>query len=66
MKNNVYPCKPQFHYIKVGFQGVKIIKACFRDDPFVFSVSVFCSQIFIIKLNSLPTIGLTYAISIDK
>ena len=24
-KNNVYPCKPQFYYIKVGFMGVKII-----------------------------------------
>ena len=24
-KNKVYPCKPQFYYIKVGFQGVKII-----------------------------------------
>ena len=23
--NNAYPCKPQFHYIKVGFKGVKII-----------------------------------------
>ena len=41
-KNNVYPCKPQFYYIKVGFKGVKIISACFRDgvdstttvDPF--------------------------------
>ena len=22
-KNNVYPCKPQFYYIKVGFVGVK-------------------------------------------
>ena len=31
-KNNGYPCKPQFYYIKVGFTGVKIIKACFRDD----------------------------------
>ena len=31
MKNNVYPCKPQFYYIKVGFKGVRIIKACFRD-----------------------------------
>ena len=30
-KNNVYPCKPQFYYIKVGFKGVRIIKACFRD-----------------------------------
>ena len=31
MKNNVYPCKPQFYYIKVGFMGVKSILACFRD-----------------------------------
>ena len=23
--NNVYPYKPQFYYIKVGFKGVKII-----------------------------------------
>ena len=24
-KNNVYPCKPHFYYIKVGFKGVYII-----------------------------------------
>ena len=24
-QNNVYPCKPQFYYIKVGFEGVNII-----------------------------------------
>ena len=24
-KHNVYPCKPRFYYIKVGFDGVKII-----------------------------------------
>ena len=30
-KNNVYPCKPQFYYIKVGLKGVKIILVCFRD-----------------------------------
>ena len=24
-KKNVYPYKPQFYYIKVGFKGVKII-----------------------------------------
>ena len=24
-KNNVYPCKPRFYYIKMGFEGVKII-----------------------------------------
>ena len=28
-KNNVYPCKPKFYYIKVGFEGVEI--TCFRD-----------------------------------
>ena len=31
-KNNVYPCKPQFYYIKVGFKGIKIIHVCFHDD----------------------------------
>ena len=24
-KNNAYPCKPQFYYIKGGFKGVNII-----------------------------------------
>ena len=24
-KNNVYPYKPQFYYIKVGFKGVNIV-----------------------------------------
>ena len=24
-KNNVYPCKPQFYYIKLRFKGVTII-----------------------------------------
>ena len=30
-KNNVYPCKSQLYYIKVGFKRVKIIWVCFRD-----------------------------------
>ena len=25
-KNNVYPCKPQFYYIKVGFKGSKLYR----------------------------------------
>ena len=29
-KNNAFPCKPQFYYIKVGFKGVKLY-SCFRD-----------------------------------
>ena len=35
MKINVYLCKPQFYYIKVGFKGVKIIQVCFHDVWFV-------------------------------
>ena len=31
-KNNVYPCKPHFFYIKSGVWGVKITWTCFRDD----------------------------------
>ena len=40
-KNNVYPCKPQFYYIKVGFKGVKIIYAYFPSGNSSFvSVSI--------------------------
>ena len=28
---NVYPCKPQFYYIKVGCKGVFITRSCFHD-----------------------------------
>ena len=28
-KNNVYPCKPQFHYIKVGLRGSKLYRHVF-------------------------------------
>ena len=28
-KNNVYPCKPQFYYIKVGFEGSKVYRYVF-------------------------------------
>ena len=31
-KNDVYLCKPQFYYIKVGLKGVNILWACFHDD----------------------------------
>ena len=30
-KKNVYPCKPQFYYIKVGCKGVYIIRTCYPD-----------------------------------
>ena len=28
-KNNVYPCKPQFYYIKVGFKGSTLYRRVF-------------------------------------
>ena len=31
-KKKVYPCIPQFYYIKVGFKEVNNKKACFHDD----------------------------------
>ena len=30
-KNNVFPFKPRFYYIKMGLKGLKIIYACLRD-----------------------------------
>ena len=30
-KNNVYPCKSQFYYIKVGFRGSKLYRHVFVD-----------------------------------
>ena len=40
-KNNVYPCKPQFYNVKVGFKGVKLyryvfvmaVRVAIRADP---------------------------------
>ena len=37
-KKNVYPCKPQFYYIKVGFNGVKITQACFQQAQHIFPI----------------------------
>ena len=44
-KTNVYPCKPNFYYIKVGFKGSKLyvfvmvpVKANRLDTPGRFSV----------------------------
>ena len=55
-KNNVYPCKPQFYYIKVGFKGVKIIQVCFRDvqlfqKDFLYANSECCICRFACKIE---------------
>ena len=31
IRKKVYPCIPQFYYIKVGFKGVYIARTCFLD-----------------------------------
>ena len=31
IRKNVYPCKPQFYYIKVGCKGVYITRTCYPD-----------------------------------
>ena len=32
IRKNVYPCKPQFYYIKVGCKGLFITRTGFHDD----------------------------------
>ena len=36
-KKNVYPCKPQFYYIKVGCKGVFVTRTCFHDVACAFA-----------------------------
>ena len=54
-KNIVYPCEPQFYYIKVGYKGVKIIQACFRDEYSIYSKRKSVSDSKQNKLIYLPT-----------
>ena len=52
IRKNIYPCKPQFYYIKVGCKGVFVTRTCFRDE----NVRIFCnakdSHNFPTKTNS--------------
>ena len=51
-KNNVYPCKPQFYCIKVGFKATKLYKQVFvmpgsEFCPYtvgIFSDEVWCAE----------------------
>ena len=36
IRKNVYPCKPQFYYIKVWCKGVFVTRTCFRDAEHMF------------------------------
>ena len=31
IRKNIYPCKPQFYYIKVEFKGVTFTRVCYLD-----------------------------------
>ena len=39
IRKNVYPCKPQFYYIKVGCKGVFVTRTCFRDGASCFRIA---------------------------
>ena len=62
-KNNVYPCKPQFCYIKVGFKGVKIKYACFRDES-LFSGKIKKKMSSICLLNFYRVMKITFGYDI--
>ena len=38
-KKYIYPCIPQFCYIKMGFKGVFIARTCFPDAYLVYNMS---------------------------
>ena len=50
----VYPCKPQFFHIKVGFKGVFIAWTCFPDGKqMLFLIKSKLDQaVFILGLNA--------------
>ena len=43
-KKKVYPCIPQFYYIKVGFKGVYIALTCFPNG-----IDLHCFKMFQIR-----------------
>ena len=60
-----------FSIRSLRFSPAAILIILFRlsisyQKPFVFYVSVFCSKIFTLELNSWEKLGLTYAISMVK
>ena len=32
IRDDVYPCKPQFYYIRIGCEGVQITQVCYHDN----------------------------------
>ena len=50
----VYPCKPHFYYLKVGFKGVLIARTCFPDEV-RHEKYVFCLHIRLPITDRIPT-----------
>ena len=47
IRKNVYPCTPQFHFIKVGCMGVFITRTSLHDD----NVYPLASAVYVVKLG---------------
>ena len=43
-REKVYPCKPQFYYIKVGCNGVFVTGTCFRDGKILQRTQFTCAR----------------------
>ena len=41
IRKNVYPCTPQFHYIKMGCKGVEITRTCLHDTKYISHLQLF-------------------------
>ena len=44
-KNNVYPCKPQFYYIKGALKGSKLYRHVFVCIAHTYFENLYCSDI---------------------
>ena len=62
IRKNIYPCIPQFYYIKVGGKGVKITRTCYHDvagsSKFALRKWMDCT-IFVAKTKSLIRCAVT-------
>ena len=42
IRDNVYPCKPQFYYLRMGCEGVQITQVCYHDKQHDQGLDKFC------------------------
>ena len=56
-KNNIYPCIPQFYYIKVGFTRVTFTRTCYPDVAQFSSVTRTIMQMVSVNTRTLNILG---------